>query len=436
MNIVSRTGAENLTALEARRAIENGNLTASGLLEACLERIEEREPTVRAWVHVDKEGARRHARDLDSGPSRGILHGIPFGVKDIIDTYDQPAAYGSPIYEGHQPPWDGTAAALPRVAGAVLVGKTVTTEFANRFPGPTRNPHNPEHTPGGSSSGSAAAVGDFHVPLAIGTQTGGSVIRPAAYCGAYGYKPSFQHFGNAGVRTNTEAFDTVGIMARSVPDLALLRAAITETPFQAPDTASVSRPRIALCRTPHWDRAQPETRAALDLTEAALRGAGAEIVELELPDFFGGLNDAHRLICGFESIRNYSDELRRAPDRISQFFVNERVDVGRASSLAQFRDALRLGIRARAWMEDALSERSIDAILTPSAEGEAPRVLSHTGSPIFNFMWTHLYMPAITLPHFEGPNGLPVGVQFVGHRHEDQRLLSLAAWADQILKAK
>jgi Asp-tRNA(Asn)/Glu-tRNA(Gln) amidotransferase A subunit family amidase len=436
MNIIVRNGIEGLTALEARKQMDEGVLTASRLLDACLERIDMREPAVQAWQHVDREGAKRRAKELDAGPAQGLLHGIPFCVKDIIDTHDQPSTYGSPIYKDHQPPWDGSAAALPRAQGGILLGKTVTTEFANRHAGKTRNPRNAEHTPGGSSSGSAAAVADFHVPLAIGTQTGGSVIRPSSYCGVYGYKPSFQLFGNAGVRTNTEQFDTVGIMTRSVGDLALFKAALSETPYKVPNPDVVTQARIGFCRTPHWDEAQPEMRAALDETRQALEKAGADVFDFDLPDFFDGLNGAHRVICGFESVRNYSDELRRWPELVSGDFMRERVDVGHASTLEDFRDALRLGIRARIWMDKTFVERGIDAVLTPSAPGEAPRGLRSTGTAILNFIWTHLHMPAVTLPHFTGPNGLPVGVQLVGRRYEDDRHLAVAAWADRVLATR
>src|SRR5258706_1118562 len=371
MNIIVRNEIADLTALEARKQMDEGVLTASRLLDACLERIDMREPAVQAWEHIDREGAKRRARELDTGPPQGLLHGLPFGVKDIIDTHDQPSAYGSPIYKDHQPRWDGAAAALPRAQGGILLGKTVTTEFANRHAGKTHNPHNPEHTPGGSSSGSAAAVADFHVPLAIGTQTGGSVIRPSSYCGVYGYKPSFQLLGNAGVCTNTEQFDTVGIMARSVGDLALFKAALSETPYKVPNPDAVTQPRIGFCRTPQWYEAQPEMRAALDETRQALEKAGADVFDFDLPDFFDGLNDAHRLVCGFESVRNYSDELRRWPELVSSDFMRERVDVGRTSTLKDFRGALRLGIRARTWMDKTFVERRIDAILTPSASPSA-----------------------------------------------------------------
>ena len=435
MNIHLQDNLARLTALEARQRLDNGTLTAERLVAACLERIAAREDEVGAWEHVDAEGALRTARELDNGPSTGLLHGIPFGVKDILDTFDQPSTYGSPIYRDHRPVWDSSTVALSRAQGGIALGKTVTTEFANRHAGKTRNPNNGGHTPGGSSSGSAAAVADFHVPLAIGTQTGGSVIRPAAYCGAYGYKPSFQLFHNSGVRTNTEQFDTVGLMARSVGDLALFKAAAGQLPYAPLKPDEVTRPRIGLCRTPHWELTKPETRDALEASRRALEAAGAEIVDFDLPDFFDDLDRAHRLVCGFESVRNYSDELLRWPDKVSDDFKHERVDVGTAASLSEFRAALRLGQRARRRIDAAMAEKGIDALLTPSAAGEAPAGLASTGQATFNYIWTHMYMPAVTLPRFTGPTGLPVGIQLVGRRHEDDRHLNLSAWADRVIAA-
>jgi Asp-tRNA(Asn)/Glu-tRNA(Gln) amidotransferase A subunit family amidase len=435
MNILVRGEVAGLTAIDARKQIDQGVLSASRLLDACLERIEAREAEVGAWEHIDRDGARKRAKALDATPQSGLLHGIPFGVKDILDTFDQPSAYGSPIYKGHRPPWNSATVALARAQGGIVLGKTVTTEFANRHPGKTRNPHNPEHTPGGSSSGSAAAVADFHVPLAIGTQTGGSVIRPSSYCGVYGYKPSFQFFGNAGVRTNTEQFDTVGIMARSLADLALFKAVVGEMPYSPPRPDDVSRPRIGFCRTPQWDHALPETRAALDEARNAFERAGAEVFDFDLPEFFDGVYNAHRVVCGFESTRNYSDELRRFPELVSDDFRRERVQVGEASTLKDFRDAVKLGMRARMWMDKTIVDQRIDAILAPSAPGEAPLGLKTTGTAILNYLWTHLHTPAVTLPHFEGPKGLPVGVQLIGRRYEDDRHLTMAAWADRVLAA-
>src|ERR1700751_1651845 len=233
------------------RLIENGELTAAGVVQSCLERIAEREPVVRAWAHLAADAALAQARAIDKAGRKTLLNGVPFGLKDIFDTTDMPTTYGSPIYIGCRPANDASAASLPRAAGGILLGKTVTTEFANRQPGPTTNPHDPDFTPGGSSSGSAAAVADCMVPLAIGTQTGGSVIRPAAYCGVVGWKPSWGLCPPAGMYMNTDSLDTVGAMARSVGDIALFRAALMAIPYEPPTLPD--RPlRLALCRTPHW----------------------------------------------------------------------------------------------------------------------------------------------------------------------------------------
>src|SRR6266568_6337130 len=248
-----------LLAATLARLVEGGELTAEAVVRSCLERIREREPVVRAWTHLAAEAAMAAARECDKRGKRGVLRGVPFGIKDIFDTADMPSGYGSPIYTGCRPSFDASAAALPRAAGAILLGKTVTTEFANRHPGPTSNPHNPAYSPGGSSSGSAAAVADFMVPLAIGTQTGGSVIRPAAYCGVVGFKPSYGLFPPAGMHVNTESLDTVGAMARSVGDIALFRAAMMALPYEPPAMPKTS-PRLGLCRAPHWEEAQPEGR--------------------------------------------------------------------------------------------------------------------------------------------------------------------------------
>src|SRR5580698_9003723 len=258
-----------LSAIEMAAAIDAGNLTAEAIVASCLERIRAREPVVRAWTHIAGVEALAASRAASRG---SLMKGIPFGIKDIFDTADMPTGYGSPIYTGCRPSFTASAATLPRAAGGVLLGKTVTTEFANRHPGPTANPHNPGFSPGGSSSGSAAAVADFMVPLAIGTQTGGSVIRPAAYCGVVGFKPSFNMFAPAGMHPNTETLDTVGIMARSVADIALFRAAMMAIPYAKP-VMPERAPRFALCRTPHWDKAEPDGKAVLE--EAAKRLAGA-----------------------------------------------------------------------------------------------------------------------------------------------------------------
>ena len=420
-----------LTALEAATRLEDGSLTAVALTRACLERIAARD-SIHAWAHVAAEAAETAARALDAGPRRGLLHGLPLGVKDIIDSVDQPSGYGSPIYTENRPAWDATTVALPRAAGAVIIGKTVTTEFANRHPGPTVNPHDPAHTPGGSSSGSAAAVADYHVPLALGTQTGGSVIRPASFCGVHALKPSFQHFGNAGVKTNTEAFDTVGVMARAVGDLALAYAALADVPYRPVDAGGITAPRIGIARTPVWDRAAPETRQAIAMATELLVAGGAVVEEFVMPDIFDGLLAAHSLISGYEAVRNLADELRRHRTRMSATILKDKLTIGTGANTDAFFAAQRLEDKCRRWIDDAV--QSYDALLTPSAPGQAPPGLDWTGDPAFNFLWTAMYMPCVTFPAFSGPDGLPVGVQLVGRRHDDRRLLDLAAWADPRLR--
>src|SRR5215469_2357075 len=297
-----------LPATTLVRMIEDHELTAEAVVQSCLARITEREPVVRAWSHLAGEAALAQARERDRSAKQTLLSGVPFGLKDIFDSVDMPTTYGSPIYVGCRPANDASAASLPRAAGGILLGKTVSTEFANVHPGPTTNPHDPGFSPGGSSSGSAAAVADFMVPLAIGTQTGGSVIRPAAYCGVVGFKPSFGLFPPAGMHVNTESLDTVGIMARSVEDTALFRAPLMAIPYEPPHMPE-RPPRLALCRTPHWDEAQPEGRAVLEAAAGRLRAAGAEIVDAELPPQCDGVSEVQRRHSAFEGPRVHAPEL-------------------------------------------------------------------------------------------------------------------------------
>jgi Asp-tRNA(Asn)/Glu-tRNA(Gln) amidotransferase A subunit family amidase len=418
------------TAVELARRLEAGELTAERIVHACLERIAAREPTVRAWTHLDRDGALAAARRLDRAGRTGLLHGIPMGVKDIIDTVDMPTGYGSPIYARHQPGADAATVALARAAGGVILGKTVTTEFANRHAGPTTNPHNPAFSPGGSSSGSAAAVADAMVPLATGTQTGGSVIRPASYCGVYALKPSFGLFGTFGVKPNTELLDTVGVMARSVADLALAYAALVGIPFAGAPTGDIA-PRIGVCRTPYWDKAQPETRAALEEAARRLSGAGAKLTDVALPAEYARLQDSQTAISGFEAPRNHADELRRNRAQLSGELL-EKIDEGRLVSLESFQAARRHAERCSAGFSAAMA--GCDVLLTPSAPGEAPRGLASTGDPIFNALWTLLYVPCLTLPAFAGPNGLPVGIQLIARRFQDRTLLEAGAWIDRRLR--
>src|SRR5262245_33090799 len=280
------------------QGIAAGKFTAEAVVSDCLERIAAREPTVQAWATIDKEYALRQARELDRGPRRGALHGVPIGVKDIIDTVDLPTEMGSEIYKGNRSFSDAACVAVARAAGAVILGKTVTAEFAGMFPGPTTNPHNAAHTPGGSSSGSAAAVADHMVPAAFGTQTGGSVLRPAAYCGAVGYKPTFNLINRAGIKFAAETLDTIGLITRTVDDAELVTAVVIgkEPARRTMD----SPPRLGLCRTPLWDTAQPETKQAVEDAASRLSAAGASVLEIELPEEFSRLFHASR-----EAINNY-----------------------------------------------------------------------------------------------------------------------------------
>jgi len=422
--------AHRLSATEIVGRIEAGSLTAEAVVQSCLERIRDREPMLRAWVHVAADEALAAARRADRN---SLMKGVPFGIKDIFDTADMPTGYGSPIYTGCRPSFTASAATLPRAAGGVLLGKTVTTEFANRHPGPTGNPHDLAFSPGGSSSGSAAAVADFMVPLAIGTQTGGSVIRPAAYCGVVGFKPSFNMFAPAGMHPNTETLDTIGIMARSVDDIALFRAAMMAIPHEKP--AMPDRPpRLALCRTPHWEKAQPEGKSMLEDAANRLRAAGAEVIESELPNSCAHVSDIQSRHSYFEAPRNHAPERYRHESQLSLALREGRIAGGKRLTLEEFRDAWREADAMRAAASNWAG--GFDAILTLPAPGQAPRTLASTGDAIFNGLWTLLHMPCLTLPAGEGPDGLPVGIQLVGKRHADARLLDTGLWVENKLRAR
>ena len=420
-----------LAATTLVRLIEEGELTAEAVVASCLARIAERDPVVRAWSHLAGETALARAREVDKSGKQTLLNGVPFGLKDIFDSADMPTTYGSPIYVGCWPAADASAAALPRAAGGILVGKTVTTEFANRHPGPTTNPHDPGFSPGGSSSGSAAAVADFMVPFAIGTQTGGSVIRPAAYCGVVGFKPSFGLFPPAGMRINTETLDTVGIMARSVGDIALFRAAMMAIPYMPPAMPETP-PRLGLCRGPHWDEAQPEGRAVLAAAADRLASAGAVICETTFPPECAEADEIQRTLGSFEGLRNHMPELYRHEALLSAALRDEKIAPGRKLTVEAFHNACRGAERARAAAREWAG--GFDAILTLPASGQAPRGLASTGSAVFNALWTQVYMPCLTLPAGHGPDGLPVGVQLVGCRHDDARLLEIGLWVERRLE--
>ena len=410
-----------LTATEAAGLIHDGRLKPADLMESCLARIAEREDAVRAFAWFDPAAARRAA----DAARPGKLHGLPIGVKDVLDTADMPSEYGSPIWQRWQPRADAAAVAWARSAGAVVIGKTVTTEFATRKPGPTGNPHNLQHTPGGSSSGSAAGVADGFFPLAYGTQTAGSVLRPAAYCGAVGYKPTFGMINRHGMKLMSESLDTVGVMARSVADCALFAGAVAGRDLGDPDARPERAPRIGICRSPAWDKALPETQALLSRAASALGRAGASVVERELSPEVAAVAEAHPIVMNNESGRALGWELANARAQISEG-LRERLDFGLSQTETAVAGAYAVFERAQRAFPACME--GLDALVTPSAPGQAPAGLEWTGDPVFNLIWTSLHVPCVTVPAGTGPDGLPLGIQIVTRIGQDRQALAWAQW--------
>ncbi len=416
--------ANELSAAEAARRIRAGELTATALVEDCLARIEVREDEVLAWQHLDAQGALAAARARDAEAPRGVLHGLPVGFKDIIETASMPTTHGSPIFAGHRPDRDAACVGLVEAAGGIVLGKTVTTEFAVSHPGKTRNPHNPAHTPGGSSSGSAAAVADNMVPLAFGTQTGGSVLRPSSFCGVVGYKPTLGQFSFVGVNAMSLSLDTLGVHTRSVADAGLMRAAMLGAPVgpAMPERA----PRIGLCRTPWWDQADDCSQAAVLAAAEAARAAGGSLVEVDLPHDFDSLPEVNNQIMGHEGRRALGGLHKLHGDLLSDEIKRRIFD-------PEFTYDAYVGARRQAvFCQGLLGElmADLDALLVPAAVGEAPVGLESTGNALFNRAWTTLGVPAISLPGHIGPTGLPVGAQLVAPFGRDDELLAVALWQE------
>jgi Asp-tRNA(Asn)/Glu-tRNA(Gln) amidotransferase A subunit family amidase len=419
-------------ARDAARRIAEHKVTAEALVAACLDRIAAREGVVGAWQYLDAEQALAEARQRDREPPRGPLHGVPIAAKDLIDTVDMPTAYGSPIYRGHRPAADAACVALARAAGAVVLGKTVTTEFATFTPGKTANPRNSAHTPGGSSSGSAAAVADGMAPLAFGTQTAGSVIRPAAFCGVVGYKPSFGLLSRAGVKPLADSLDTVGVLARDVEDAAFFAGVLSARPSLRHLAPLQYVPRIGLYRTPMWDEAEPLAAMALDKAREALERAGARVDEVAIVPEHHGLTEAQDRVMGYEMARSLADERIRHSAELSPRLA-QQLDAGLAVGADAYDAARAATGKARAGLAAFFAR--YDAMLTPAAPGTAPEGLEYTGNPVFNRMWTLLGVPCATLPALWSENGLPVGVQLVGRIGDDARLLACAAFLERGLAA-
>lgn len=425
------TALNSLGAVAAARKLQRRELTAVQLVRACFARIEQRENTVHAWTALQKQAALDHAEELDRGALRGPLHGLPIGVKDLFDTADLPTRYGSPIYDRHRPGLDAACVAMCRGAGAIVIGKTVTTEFATYQAGPTRNPRNEAYTPGGSSSGSAAAVADDMVPFALGSQTAGSIIRPASYCGIVGFKPTFGSIPRAGVKSLADSLDTIGGFARSVPDVALF-ASVLMRDARMLDLSYEGKPRIGMYRSLQWRHAHAETKEAFAQAAATLSRAGAIVQEAPLPPEHCMLVQLHADIMAFEASQSLAYERLEHAAQLSpkiQAVLEAGARITAEQHIANLERAAEARVRVDAWFQQ------YDVLLAPSASGEAPFADLGTGDPQFSRPWTLFGLPCLNLPFATGPQGLPVGLQLVGQRHADHRTLAIAAWVHERLLA-
>ncbi len=430
----------DLTASELLPRLVKGDVQSVELVDACLARIAEREPDVQAWAFLNPDFARAQASSADayraSGRPLGPLHGLPVGIKDIIDTKGVPTENGTPLDAGRRPGDDAVLVSNLREAGAIILGKTVTTELAYFAPGKTRNPHDPTRTPGGSSSGSAAAVAAGMVPLAVGTQTTGSVIRPAAFCGVVGYKPTLGLIPRSGVVSQAPHLDTIGVFGRSVEDAAMLAECLSGYDARDSATSAIPKPPLrssaisdpplapnfAFVKSPVWDQAEDGTKEAFrELAEFL----GGNCDEVSLPSPFAEGHGIHRTIMLAELSKNFAPYYQRGKEQLSPQMC-AAIEEGRSILAHDY-------MAACDWIEvlnAGLAEifDRYDAIITPAAPGEAPFGLDATGNPAFCALWTLCGTPAVTLPLLQGPNSLPMGVQLVGPRQDDSRLLRTANW--------
>jgi Asp-tRNA(Asn)/Glu-tRNA(Gln) amidotransferase A subunit family amidase len=403
--------------------------TSTAALERALAAVEAHEPRVRAWVTIDRDGAREAAQVLDAGPDRP-LRGVVLGVKDVLDTAALPTACGSPIYAGFRPRADAAAVALLRDAGALCLGKTVTAELALVTPGPTTNPHRATHTPGGSSMGSAAALATGMADLALGTQTAGSVIRPAAFCGVFGFKPTFDAVPTAGMKEISRSLDTIGWFARDASVLAAAHGVLTG---EAVSVDGPPPPRIALVRTRHWDRADADAQTAVLEAARAARGAGAVLQDRDLPPSYRDLDRAQGVVMTYEAAQALAWERAAHRDLLSPA-LRDLLDG--ADHLAHDDHAAALAVAAEARRDTDAVFGDADVLLTPAVVGEAPFGLERTGDPRFARVWTLLGWPTLSVPGVTGSSGLPVGVQLVGRAHDDARLLRAGAWLADAIAAR
>lgn len=434
-----------MTALDAAQSIRDGECTAMDMVEACLTRIQHYDAEIQAWAHLDADMAKAQAEALDAykrtGGPLGPLHGVPVGVKDIFDTKDYPTEYGTPIHAGHYAWEDAWAVTKLREAGAIILGKTVTTEYAVMHPGKTLNPHNPAHTPGGSSSGSAAAVASYMVPLATGTQTNGSVIRPASYCGVVGYKPSFGMIGRTGVRRCAESLDHVGTFGRTIEDAVLMAEVMAGYDARDPATRlrphphlvaasqsePVMAPKLAFAKTPVWDQADSDCQEAFgELVEHL----GEDVAEINLKGVFEQAWDWLQIIMEVELAHNLGADFDSKGEAFSAELA-QTVEAGRRHSGAAYLKAKSEAASLDFYLTEIFD--NYDAILCPATTGVAPKGLNTTGSPVFCSLWSLTGCPALSLPLMQDDQGMPLGVQLVGAKNDDARLVRTASWLNKRL---
>lgn len=420
-----------LSALDLARRVESGTLTPAAVVALCNDAIQAREHEVGAFAALDVERAAKQAKTMADGLVRLPLRGLPVGIKDIYDTADFPTEYGAALYAGHQPRSDAALVSMIRRAGGILLGKTVTTEFAHMKAGKTRNPHNPAHTPGGSSSGSAAAVAAGMLPIAIGSQTAGSVIRPASFCGVAAFKPSYKLLPTVGMKCFSWHLDTPGVFAASVADVAFATAAIAGRDLRV-DHGTPAAPRLAVVRSHIWNEASAAMQAAVETAARKAEAAGARVHELILPPIFEDAFQAHPIIQDYEAYRALAFEYDNYRDRMGPGL---RVLLEKAERITAdaYDSARRTTKRARQALADLVTDA--DALLTPSAPGAAPKGLDSTGSPIFNRLWTLMGTPCVNVPGINDPQGLPLGVQVVGRFGRDRLALEVALFVERALTA-
>ena len=420
-----------LDANQIVKKISNHEISCESVVRSCFERIEARDHIVKAWSQLNKSTVIKESKKLDKVQKKQLLHGLPIGWKDIIDCKGYVTTCGSSIYKNNLALINASPVSMSIRSGAMVLGKTVTTEFATSFPGATTNPHNPLHTPGGSSSGSAAAVADFMVPVAVGTQTGGSVIRPASFCGIVGFKPSFNTISRYGVKQVSDSLDTLGTFSRNVEDTALLLAGLTGRKEYF-DISKIKPLKIAICRTENWNLAEKMMIDSIYLASHLFSKNGINIKEINLPDVFKSLDSAHHDIEYYELSRALQHEYLTTPNLLSEA-IKMRIVKGQQIKLSQYHLASELTQTCREVIKEKIFSK-FDLLITPSALGVAPKGLTSTGDATFNRIWSSMGVPCITLPGFTGSDNLPLGIQLIGPMRGDVEVLSKALWIEKLLK--